>query len=132
MHQEVAPGQLFTPAARYAHGVLVEGPHRWLHTSGMIAVHADGVVPAGVADQAALIWANLRAVLAEAAMTFEDVVSVTTYVVTEAAQGDGLSQIMAARDRALENRRVASTLLTVPALAQPRWLLEIALVAAGR
>jgi len=37
---------------------------------------------------------------------------------------------MAARDRALGGRRVASTLVTVAALAQPAWQMEIALVAA--
>jgi 2-iminobutanoate/2-iminopropanoate deaminase len=45
--------------------------------------------------------------------------------------GAGLAAVMAARDAALDGRRVASTLVTVPALAQPAWLVEIALVAAG-
>jgi enamine deaminase RidA (YjgF/YER057c/UK114 family) len=59
----------------------------------------------------------------------EDVVSVTTYVVA-AAMEQGLSQAMAERDAFLENRLVASTLVTVPALAQPSWLIEIQVVAA--
>ncbi len=37
---------------------------------------------------------------------------------------------MGARDRALGGRRVASTLVTVPALARPEWKVEIAVVAA--
>ena len=36
---------------------------------------------------------------------------------------------MAARDRALGGRRIASTLITVPALARPQWKVEITAVA---
>jgi enamine deaminase RidA (YjgF/YER057c/UK114 family) len=37
---------------------------------------------------------------------------------------------MAARDRFLADRLVASTLVTVPALARPEWRMEVAVVAA--
>ena len=56
-------------------------------------------------------------------------VSVTTYVVAHAMH-DGLGAAMSARDAFLGGRLVASTLVTVPALAQPSWLIEIALIAA--
>ena len=55
-----------------------------------------------------------------------DIVSVTTYVV----EGEELGPVMAARDQALGMHRAASTLVTVPSLAQPAWKLEIAIVAA--
>ena len=42
-----------------------------------------------------------------------------------------LSTVMAARDRALAGHRCASTLVPVAALADPRWKMEIALVAVG-
>jgi len=57
-----------------------------------------------------------------------DVVSVTTYVVADHLAD--LPEVMAARDRALDGHRAASTLVTVPALARPEWKMEIALVAA--
>jgi 2-iminobutanoate/2-iminopropanoate deaminase len=126
----IVPSTIAPPAARYAHAVLVTGPTRWLHSSGVVPVAPDGTVPAGVADQADVVWANIAAILADADMTPADVVSVTTYVVAE-AMGDGLGQAMAARDRFLDQRLVASTLVTVPALAQPAWLIEIAVVAAA-
>lgn len=130
MHRSVMPESIAPPAAQYAHAVLSEGVGRWLHTSGVVPVAPDGVVPDGVAAQARVVWANLAAILAEADMTPGDVVSVTTYVVTS-AMGAGLGEAMAARDEFLDGRRVASTLVTVPALAQPTWLIEIALVAAA-
>jgi len=61
-------------------------------------------------------------------MTSADVVSVTTYVVVD--QLPKLARVMAARDAALGGHKVASTLVTVPALARPEWKMEIALVAA--
>jgi enamine deaminase RidA (YjgF/YER057c/UK114 family) len=83
-------------------------------------------VPADLAEQAATVWNNLRAILESAQMTVNDVVSVTTYVVA----GEPLGPVMAARDAALDGHRAASTLVTVPALARPEWRMEIALVAA--
>jgi hypothetical protein len=37
---------------------------------------------------------------------------------------------MAVRDRVMAGHRAASTLVVLPALARPEWLVEIALVAA--
>ena len=96
--------------------MLSEGAGRWLHTSGVVPVAPDGSVPAGVAEQADVVWANIAAILAEAEMAVGDVVSVTTYVVA----GEDLAPVMAARDRAMAGHLAASTLVTVPALARPR------------
>lgn len=123
---EIAPSSIAPTAANYAHAILTESPQRLLHTSGVVPIAPDGSVPADLADQAAVVWANLLAILDEAGMSPTDVVSVTTYVV----HGHDLAPVMAARDRALGGHRVASTLVTVPALARPEWAMEIALVAA--
>lgn len=126
MNSEIAPPGIAPTAANYAHAILSEGPSRLLHTSGVVPIAADGSVPADLAEQAATVWSNLRAILDEAGMTVNDVVSVTTYVVV----GEPLGPVMAARDVALGGHRAASTLVTVPALARPEWRMEIALVAA--
>ena len=123
---EIVPSSIAPTAANYAHAILTEAPQRLLHTSGVVPIAPDGSVPDGVSAQADVVWANLSAILAEADMSPTDVVSVTTYVV----HGEDLAPVMAARDRALGGHRVASTLVTVPALARPEWRLEIALVAA--
>lgn len=128
MNRIVAPADMAPPAANYAHAIVSEHTMRWLHTSGVVPVQADGAAPAAIEAQAEVVWANLLAILREAGMQAHDVVSVTTYVVAD--QLAALPAVMAARDRALEGRRVASTLVTVPALARPEWKMEIALVAA--
>lgn len=107
--------------------MLTEGPARWLHTAGVVPIAPDGSVPSGLAEQATQIWSNIAAMLSEAGMSAADVISVTTYVVV----GEELASMMRARDEFLDGRRVASTLVTVPALARPEWRVEIAIVAAA-
>ena len=97
-----------------------------LHTSGIVPIAVDGSVPTDLSEQADTVWRNLLAILEQANMTVNDVVSITTYVVV----GEPLAPVMAARDAALRGHRAASTLVTVPALARPEWRMEIALVAA--
>ena len=83
-------------------------------------------MPEGLVEQAEVVWANLGAILADAGLTTDDVVSMTTYVV----QGEELGPVMAVRDRVLGGHLAASTLVAVPSLARPEWRVEIALVAA--
>lgn len=127
MNRVVSPSSIAPPAASYAHAVLSEGVSRWLHTSGVVPVRPDGTVPDEIGAQAEVVWANIAAMLDEAGMRPADIVSVTTYVVV----GEELGPVMAARDRFLGGRRVASTLVTVPALAQPAWRMEVSVVAAA-
>lgn len=129
MNREIAPPTIALPAANYAHAVLSERPSRLLHTSGVVPIAPDGRVPEAIAEQAEVVWVNLLAMLAEADMGTRDIVSVTTYVVVDHLAA--LPVVMAARDRHLGGHRVASTLVTVPALARPEWKMEIALVAAS-
>jgi len=124
----VLPGEhIAAPVANYALAVVRETPGRILHTAGLVGITPDGTVPAGIGDQADVIWSSIFSLLVEADMTPVDIVSVTTYVV--AAHLAELGTVMAARDRYLAGHRAASTLVTVPALVRPEWLMEIAIVA---
>ncbi|HUS41338.1 MAG TPA: Rid family hydrolase [Ilumatobacteraceae bacterium] len=124
---EIRPSDIAAPAASYAHAVVTQNPTRWLHTSGVVPVAPDGSTPPDVGDQAALVWSNIAAMLRDAEMGSDDIVSVTTYVVV----GEDLGPVMAARDAALGKHRAASTLVTVPALARQEWRMEVAVVAAA-
>ncbi len=127
MLKNVNPSTIAPPAANYAHAVLVEQPTRWLHTSGVVPTAPDGSCPEGVGAQADIVWSNITAMLSDAGMTASDIVSVTTYVVV----GEPLGPVMASRDAVLGDHRAASILVTVPALAQPQWRMEVAVVAAN-
>ena len=129
MNTPILPPTMAPPAANYVHAMLSTGASRILHTSGVVPTAPDGRVPEPIAEQAEVVGLNLLAMLAEADMGTRDIVSVTTYVVVDHLASLGL--VMAARDRHLGGHRVASTLVTVPALARPEWKMEIALVAAS-
>ncbi|MEM8904198.1 MAG: Rid family hydrolase [Actinomycetota bacterium] len=125
-NRTIDPDGVAPPAAHYAHAVVSDAGSRLLHTSGVVPIAPDGSVPETVEAQAEVVWANIGLMLADAGMDAGDVVSVTTYVVADELD---LSGVMAARDRALDGRRAASTLVTVPRLARPEWRMEIAVVA---
>ena len=127
MNRQINPKSIAAPAANYAHAVLTEGASRWLHTSGVVPTRPDGSVPHDLGEQAEVVWANIAAMLAQVGMRPADIVSATTYAVV----GEPLGPIMAARDRFMGGHKAASTLVTVPALAQPAWRVEIAIVAAA-
>lgn len=128
--REMKPVELAAPVAAYAHGVHVPAGSELVFTSGVVPTKRDGSVPVNIAEQASVVWQNILAILAEGSMTISDVVSVTTYVVNSDDLADHLKIVMAARDLAMAGHRAASTLVTVPALARPEWLIEISVVAA--
>ena len=123
----IRPEGIASPVANYAHAVLSETSGQILHTAAVVPVLPDGTVPEGLAEQAATVWANILAILFEASMGPANVVSITTYVVP----GQDLGVVMAERDRALEGRLAASTLVVVPELAQPAGKVEVAVIAIG-
>ena len=124
MNRVITPSGIPAPAANYAHAVL-SSVTRMLHTSGVVPARLDGSVPEHIGDQAAVVWSNIAAMLTEADMSVTDIVSVVTYVVV----GNELAPVMAERDRVMGDHLAASTLVTVPELAQPQWKVEIAIVA---
>ena len=121
----IRPDGIAPPVATFAHAVLSEASGQILHTAGVVPILPDGTVPESLTDQASTVWANVLAILFEASMGPANVVSVTTYVVT----GQDLGVVMAERDRALEGRLAASTLVVVSELAQPTWKVEVAVIA---
>ena len=127
---EIQPEHMAPPAANYAHAVRVDNADHLVFTSGVVPTMPDGTVPPTVEGQARVVWANLLEILRAGEMTISNVVSITTYVVASERLRDDLSAVMGVRDEVMGAHRAASTLVTVPALARPEWLMEISLVAA--
>ncbi|HEX9258149.1 MAG TPA: RidA family protein [Acidimicrobiales bacterium] len=127
VNQPINPESLAPPAAAYSHAVLTRAGARMLHTSGVVPRQADGSVPDDLEAQARTVWAAIDTMLHSAGMGLSDIVAVTTYAVA----GQDLGVVMRVRDDVLAPHRPASTLVTVPALAQPAWKVEIAVVAAA-
>ncbi len=127
---EIQPEHMAPPAANYAHAVKVDNAEQFVFTSGVVPTMPDGTVPPTVEGQARVVWANLLEILRSGGMAVSNVVSITTYVVASETLQDDLSAVMGVRDEVMGTHRAASTLVTVPALARPEWLMEISLVAA--
>lgn len=127
MNTEIKPVGVAAPPATYALAVLSPAASKLVHTAGIVPTDPQGNVALDLIDQAHEVWRTIAALLADANMTTTDIVSYTTYVV----DGGDLSVVMAARDKALDGHRAASTLVVVPRLARPEWLVEIAVIAAS-
>ena len=110
----------------YAHALEVRGASRLLFVSGTMGLDAHGVAPGSLDAPLALVWDNLRAILADAAMGVDNIVRVTSYL-RDAAYAEPNA---AARNAALGGRLVPTTAIVVGTLARD-WLVELEVIATG-
>lgn len=122
----INPDGIAGPFATYAHGVTIDGPVRWLFGAGQTGVAPDGTTPSDIEGQARLVWANMKAVLAEAGMGVEDIVQLNMLLVDR----NDATGAMSVRNDELGEHRPASTLMYIAGLARPEWLIEIDYIAA--
>ena len=121
------PATIAPPTGRYQHAIAVPPGARWLYISGQVGNLPDGSIAVGIGPQADAVWANLKAVLADAGMGFEDLVKINV-LLTDARFVPASRE---ARDRALGSAMPpTSTLSVVTALASPDFLIEIEAIAA--
>jgi enamine deaminase RidA (YjgF/YER057c/UK114 family) len=99
---------------------------RWLMTSGMPGLGADGRLPVDIESQSEIAWGNIVSVLRKADMTVHDVVKVTEYLV----RPEDISACAKVKELFLGDVRPASTLLIVGQLARPEFLVAVEVVAA--
>lgn len=117
---------IYAATPDYVHALEVGGPERFLFVSGTMGLEPSGTAPAGFAEQLELIWNNLRRILAEADMTADNIIRVTSYLTDR----DLAEANQAARLKALSDRRVPTTAIVVETL-QSDWLVEIEIIAAA-
>lgn len=109
----------------YVHAMEVRKPERLLYLSGTMGLDANGVAGKTLAEQLDLLWSNIRAILASADMTIDNIVRVTSYL-RDASYAEANQN---ARVAALKGRVVPTTAIVVQTLV-PEWLVEIEIVAA--
>ena len=122
----LAPAAIAPPFAAYSHGVEAVA-QRLVLTSGQLGLAADGSVPEGAEAQAAICFANIDAILAEAGLDRRHVLRLNAFV-TDRSHMPGY---MAARDRWLADCMVkpASTLVIVSGFTRPEFVVEIEVTA---
>jgi enamine deaminase RidA (YjgF/YER057c/UK114 family) len=117
---------IYPATGDYVHAMEVVAPERFLFVSGTMGLDPDGEPGAGLDIQLALIWNNIRTILASAGMSTDNIVRLTSYLRSaEYAEANA-----AARIAALGSRRIATTAILAETLS-PDWLVEIEVVAAA-
>lgn len=125
MKRALNPSSIRPPFACYSHAVEIAAPARMLFASGQLGVGKDDIVPASVEEQAALCFENIKAILAEAGMTFADVVRFSGFV-TDRAYFPIYGKV---RSRYVEGDAFASTLVVVAGFTRPEFKIEIEVTA---
>jgi len=111
----------------FSHAVVVASGSRLVHTSGQVAIDADGNVPDGWEAQTRLVFRNLGNVLASAGATWADVVKLTFFV----TDVDAVAVVRRVRDEFVDvTRPPASSLVRVAGLFRDDLLIEVEAVAA--
>ena len=110
--------------------VIVTTGSRTIYTAGQVSIDERGhLVGAGdLAEQTAQAMRNVGLSLAAAGASFEHIVKITTYVVDYKPE----QRVIIGKARApffAGRQPPASTLVGVPALALPEWLIEIEAIA---
>ncbi|MAC80424.1 MAG: enamine deaminase RidA [Rhodobacteraceae bacterium] len=129
--KSLVPATISPPFARYSHGVELPPNQRILRTSGQLGLASDGAIPEDAFDQARICFANIAAILAEGAMTPQDIFHLSAYV-TDRAHMQGY---MKARDLFLADtptdRLPSSTLVIVSGFTRPEFKVEVEVWAAA-
>lgn len=105
----------------YAHGVGIPMGSNMLTVSGQVGVSATGDAPQDFAGQVKLALENLRLVLTEAGMDFQDLVHMRFYV----TQRHHLKELANIRTQYLDGVAPAVTTFIVSGLVEENWLVEI-------
>lgn len=126
MHGPLNPAALPKPFANYSHGMAIPAGARIAVTSGQLGIAADGSVPVDARAQAALCFAHIKGILAEAGMGMADIVRLNAYVTDRSH----MAAYMAERDAQVGTPPPASTLMIVSGFTRPEFLVEIEAIAA--
>ena len=117
---------VYASTSDYVHALEVRNAQRLLFVAGTMGLDPAGQAGATLEAQLGLIWSNIRAILASAGMTVDNVVRLTSYL-RDPAYAEANA---AARVAALGGRPVPATAIVAQTLVS-EWLVEIEVIATG-
>jgi enamine deaminase RidA (YjgF/YER057c/UK114 family) len=117
---------VYSTGGDWVHALEVRGAQRLLFVSGTMGLRPDFSAPDTLEEQLECVWTNLRAILASADMTVDNIVRLTSYL-RDGSHAEANAQ---ARIAALGGRRIPTTAIVVQTL-QPDWFIELEIIAAG-
>jgi len=124
--RHLVPTRIRAPFARYSHAVEVPAGARLLMCSGQLGISTGDEIPESAEAQAVLCFEAIGACLAEAGMSFADIVRINAYVTDRAH----MAPYMAVRDRYVASPPPASTLMIVTGFTRPEFKVEVEALAA--
>ncbi|MFA5902223.1 MAG: Rid family hydrolase [Hyphomicrobium sp.] len=127
MLRHLVPAGIRAPFAKYSHAVEVRAGARLLFCSGQLGVGLDEAIPEAAEAQAVLCFEAIGHCLAEAGMSFADIVRINAYVNDRAH----MAAYMAARDKYVSSPPPASTLMIVSGFTRAEFKVEVEIVAAA-
>lgn len=104
----------------------MRGAERLLFIAGTLGLDPRGVPGTTLSEQLILIWSNIRAILASADMTVDNIVRLTSYL----RDASYAAANAAARVEALGGHAIPTTAIVAETLVSD-WLVEIEVIAAG-
>jgi enamine deaminase RidA (YjgF/YER057c/UK114 family) len=117
---------IYPATSDYAHAIEVRNPTRLLFVAGTMGLSPDGTPGATLTEQLTLIWQNLKTILAEADMTVDNIVRLTSYLRDPSYAEENAR----ARTEALGGRTIPTTAVVAQTLSED-WLVEVEIVAAA-
>jgi enamine deaminase RidA (YjgF/YER057c/UK114 family) len=119
------PSAIHTPVGNYTHTAVVSPGTELVFISGQVAIRPDGTVPGTFAEQAEVVFANLRSCLQAHGLGMESVVKLNAYLIA----GQDVHAMREVRARYFGSHKPTSTAVFIPALVSPEFLLEVEAVA---
>lgn len=119
------PINISKPLGAYSHGVEIPPGCRTIYLSGQVGITPEGRILDTFEEQAERAWQNIGEVLRSSGMGFSDIVKMTTFMV----RVEDYAKARVARSKYLGEHRPASSAMVVVALADPKLLIEIEVVA---
>jgi 2-iminobutanoate/2-iminopropanoate deaminase len=120
------PTALFPQYQNYSHAIEVRGNARLLIISGLNGYRSDGkTMPESFEEQGELIWQHIGAILKSANMSYENIISLRTYLASPEYDEANVKL----RKQYLGEHQPASTVVCAQ-LLDPKWKLEVEAIAA--
>lgn len=126
MKKTINPKSVRPPFGQYSHGLYVPNAKDLLVTSGQLGIDLNDQVPNDIEAQCVLCFEAIKAILAEADMSFRDAIRISGFV----TERDYFPTYMAVRDRYTTDPRPASTLIIVSGFTRPEFKVEVEVTAA--
>lgn len=125
MPVKITTSQAPAPFSRYSQAMRVSAGKDLVFVSGQVGVDLDGNLAESERGQHEQCWRNVLAILANQGLAAKDIIEMTVYITTQ----EGVPLYREVRDEMLQGHEAASTLLIISGLANPDWLVEVAVTA---